>query len=484
MKPLDDLLPEEQDPQYEELITLLQQANHSATLVDLTRRAQTLARVRARLVHTDLKASFNGSLPVAAGGGLASPPGKPEVRTGTQRPGRQFVRLLNALAAVLVVGALVGAMLLLLASHRPAPARPTPEVIAEKGCIATSKTPLANSYYLSAVAALSRNDIWVVGGFFDPPRNPHALLEHWNGSQWCVHADPYPINGIPAMQSVNIQAVAAASTNDVWIVGDVEGEGIAPGGRILIEHWNGSRWSVVPSPAIGSGGRLTAVAAISHNDAWAIGYYALDIGGDERTLIEHWNGKQWSIVPNPFPSSFIDFRAMTALSANDMWAVGTFNSGTLVAHWNGQRWSIVPSPNPGKAQNALWGVTALSASDVWAVGSFSNSTQGQVPDKSLTMHWNGSRWSVVPSPSPNKIGNDLTGVTARSANDVWAVGTPYNTLVEHWDGSHWSVVRSNSTYGPTLAAVAFVPHSNAVISVGVDLLLYFRDPDGASLVNP
>ena len=484
MKPLDDLLPEERDPQYEELITLLQQANHSPLLVDPTQQAQTLSRVRARLMQTGLKASFTEAMPVAAGGGLASPPSKPEAPTGRQRPGKQFVRLLNALAAVLIVGALVGAMLLLLASHRREPGKPGVAGISEKGCISTSKTAFAHDYYLSAVTALSRNDIWVVGGFFDPPRDPHALLEHWNGSQWCIRPDPYQLTGEAGTQSASLRAVAAASTNDVWAVGDVEGEGEGPTGHILIEHWNGSRWSVVPSPTIGTGGRLTGVAAISPSDAWAVGYYTPGIGPDERTLIEHWNGKQWSIIPNPFPLPFIDFQGMTALSANDVWAVGALNNGTLIVHWNGKQWSIVPSPNPGKSRNELWGVTALSASDMWAVGGFSNSPQGQIPDKSLTLHWNGSRWSVISSPSPNTIGNDLTSVTARSANDVWAVGTPYNMLLEHWDGSRWSVISRNSNYGPTLAAVALVPHSNTIVAVGVGSLLYFKDPDGESLSKP
>jgi Putative zinc-finger len=374
---------------------------------------------------------------------------------------------IQALAAVLVVGALVGTLLLLLAS-------PHKELggIAEKGCIFTSRAGFVNEYYLSAVTALAKNDIWVVGSFSVPARDPHALLEHWNGSQWCIRPDPYPIT---ARGSVNLRAVAAASTNDVWAVGSVDD---VPGRHTLIEHWNGSRWSVVPGPASGAGSSLASVTVISANDAWAVG----------DGLTEHWNGTRWSIVPSPHPELGSTLASVTAISANDVWAVGEFTNGTwvqtLTEHWNGSRWSIVPSPNPGTSRNELWGVTALSASDIWAVGGFSNSTQGQDVDKSLTLHWNGSQWSIVSSPSPNTIGNDLTSVTARSANDVWAVGTPYNILIEHWDGSRWSVIRRNATYGPTLATVALVPHSNTVVAVGVGSLLYFKDPAGESLSKP
>jgi hypothetical protein len=192
MKLPDDLLPEEQDPQYEELITLLQQANLNPMLVDPTERAQILSRARVRLFQTDPEASFTEAMPLPADGGLGSPPSKPEAQTGTQRPSRQFVRLLNALAAVLIVGALVGAMLLLLASHRRAPEAGG---IAEKGCIFTSTTGFVHEYNLSAVTALSRNDIWVVGGYYVPARDPHALIEHWNGSQWCIRPEPDYRNG-------------------------------------------------------------------------------------------------------------------------------------------------------------------------------------------------------------------------------------------------------------------------------------------------
>src|SRR5260221_617850 len=278
MQPFDDMLPEERAPQYKELITLLQQAYHSPMPVVTTKQAQILSRVQARLMETDPGTSLTEDMPLPANERPGSPLSKPEAQTGTRRPGRQFVRLLNALAAVLIVGALVGAMLLLLASHRSEPGAGS---VAERGCTFTSTTGFVHEYNLSAVTALSRNDIWVVGSFFDPPRDPHALLEHWNGSQWCIRSDPYQITGMAGMESVDLNAIAADSTNDVWAVGGVSGGG--PAGHVLIEHWNGSRWSVVPSPTIGTGGRLWGVAAISPTDAWAVGYYSADIHISART---------------------------------------------------------------------------------------------------------------------------------------------------------------------------------------------------------
>ena len=66
----------------------------------------------------------------------------------------------------------------------------------------------------------------------------------------------------------------------------------------------------------------------------------------------------------------------------------------------------------------LSAVAAVSASDVWAVG-HADSNSGSA---SLTLHWDGSVWRHVPSPSPGSAGNNLSGVAAVSANDIWAVG--------------------------------------------------------------
>jgi hypothetical protein len=38
------------------------------------------------------------------------------------------------------------------------------------------------------------------------------------------------------------------------------------------------------------------------------------------------------------------------------------------------------------------------------------------------MHWDGTSWKIVTSPQPDASLDILTGVTAISTNDVWAVG--------------------------------------------------------------
>src|SRR5207302_5510463 len=102
--------------------------------------------------------------------------------------------------------------------------------------------------------------------------------------------------------------------------------------------------------------------------------------------------------------------------------------------------------SPGKMYNTLNVLTAVSPTNVWAVG-FYASTSGVT--QTLVEHWNGKLWSVVKSPSPASVNNELYSVAAVSASNVWAVGfsttnTTDHTLIEHWNGSRWSVVKSPS----------------------------------------
>src|SRR5688500_7471377 len=96
--------------------------------------------------------------------------------------------------------------------------------------------------------------------------------------------------------------------------------------------------------------------------------------GSTVALMLHWDGTQWSRVILPDPGPGAELQAITAGSATDVWAVGRYHEDlsqprrTLTMHWDGVQWSIVPSPNNGQYHNGLNAITAISGSDVWAVG--------------------------------------------------------------------------------------------------------------------
>jgi hypothetical protein len=300
---------------------------------------------------------------------------------------------------------------------------------------------------MSGVDATSSTDAWAVGNLLhQSDQKGHTLIEHHDGVSWSVVASP---DGPNAVQS-SLGGVTARAAADAWAVGTF----IKPNNliRTLIEHWDGATWTRVKSPNAGqpAGGSLSGVAALAPDDVWAVGGYGQ--GAPGRTLVEHWDGTSWSVVPSPnkgpFPNSL---SAVAAVAADDVWAVGTwftkaFVDRTLILHWDGSAWHRVTSPNVGAAENNLTSVAAVATDDVWAVGFRGVHT--------LTMHWDGTSWSVVSSPTPGGSA-DLAGVAVVATDDVWAVGgrvdqqaNAVRTLVEHWDGTSWTVVASENK-GPS-----------------------------------
>jgi len=327
----------------------------------------------------------------------------------------------------------------------------------------------SNNNFVSALAAISTNDVWATGYFTIPgTHTDNGLIEHWNGSRWSLVPNPNP-----GTRSYFIKAVSAVSPNDVWAVGfSKDQNGNNP--KTLTEHWDGSQWSIIPSPNVGTDSFLLGDVAISSSNVWAVGLGIRSSGGS--ALIEHWNGTKWSLVSSPnVGSPFYSLGEARAISANDIWAVGSASDTrnvfhTLVEHWDGTQWNIVRSPNVGSNNNFLNSVTTVSVNDVWAVGTSTNNSH---INKTLIEHWDGTRWSVVPSPNGGSSNNFLGEVSAASANDIWTVGAYNNTnnvsltLIEHWNGSKWSIVPSpNFDLGNNYLTGLTVVSTNDVWAVG------------------
>lgn len=347
-----------------------------------------------------------------------------------------------------------------------------------KGWNAVTSPPVGQEGRLSGVAALSASDAWAVGQFHGTDSLPRTLAEHWNGSAWSVVTSPSPGQG-----SNELVAAAMLSASDVWAVGDQYNPPSPALSQPLIEHWDGASWSVVPVSPPGDGASLAGVAGTSANDIWAVGLQTR-VGGSGQAdttqpLIEHWNGTAWTVVPGATlpPASYGGpttgwLNAVVALSANNAWAVGTASGRSLIEHWDGAHWVIVPDAgNTGGGGLGFSGIAAVSASDIWAVGSGALTTSGGCGEGGgiLLEHWDGSRWSDVAPAATSRPGYDssLTSVAAVAAHDVWAVGSErgYRTgksgadvpLIEHWDGTRWSVVTgptANTTQGLTGVAAA------------------------------
>ena len=265
----------------------------------------------------------------------------------------------------------------------------------------------------------------------------------------------------------------ALSSNSAWAVGRAD-TGTVPTSRPVIERWNGTRWSISPSPLPPGGGELRDVDATSAANAWAVGFTASSTGYD--TLIERWNGTSWRIVPSPSVSAQNYLVGVKSLGANQVWAIGSHNVpgslafSTLTMRWNGSSWNVVPSPDTPAFENHLNAIDGTSPNDVWAVGHSQNGEYGV--KEPLVLHWDGSAWSITRVPTA--LDASLEGVVALASDDVWAVGSTFSLaqfwhvpFALHWDGESWSnvAVPSPTAQGGRLFGVTALS-STRVYAVG------------------
>lgn len=383
---------------------------------------------------------------------------------------RRLGPFFQSLAAVLFVSLLVGSFLALWN---------TPRLITRTASGSVKHWQTVPSPHLSArenhlfgVSAITTNDAWAVGTSIDGS-HIKTLIEHWDGQQWDVVVSPNPgVNTI-------LLGVAALAPDDVWAVGDLTTASNKAASTVLIEHWNGEQWSGVQAPTPGSGTSfLSKIVAISATNVWAVG--STSRAGGNKTLIEHWDGNVWSVVSSPSPASTSTFlRGITAISANDIWAVGytmptPFSHRAFLEHWDGKIWSIVNIPTLKTIESQLFGVSAISPNDVWAVGTSSNaSANAPLRPQPLIEHWDGKQWS--PSLLPPGLGENFWGVQALASHDVWAVGATNGTdggspgFFAHWDGKQWNAVQAASAGSQcqnNLDDIASIPHSGSLWSVG------------------
>src|SRR5207244_12379393 len=102
---------------------------------------------------------------------------------------------------------------------------------------------------------------------------------HWNDTQWSIIPN---IN--PGSSPSIFYSVGAISTNDVWAVG-MTSYATVP----LLEHWDGSQWTLFDAPLFAPGGSLFGVAGRSQDDVWAVGSYQ-SLHGAPMPLSVHWSG--------------------------------------------------------------------------------------------------------------------------------------------------------------------------------------------------
>jgi hypothetical protein len=386
---------------------------------------------------------------------------------GSARPIRALIALPLAAFALIAPTAAMAAQPSGAQSETVTEPQPSAPAVCGEFTHVRSPAP-GDSSVLNAVSADSASTAWAVGDWYDAGADVyHTMVLRRNGGRWGVVASEDPGNSRSALQGLT-----SIPGGDAWAVGFSQDAGL--GFETLIERPAGDHWEAVASPSPGDQESvLWSVASPANGDAWAVGYQQ-DAGGPRRTLIEHWNGTRWKVVPSPSLGTDDNLLyGVAAVAPNDVWAVGVYSVPwfkTLVLHWNGSKWKVVNSPNVGDGNNFLYSVASLGDGHLIAVGS----SLTDAGTATLAMRWDGSTWTVLTTPSPDQGFDELLSVAAAGPDEVWAVGhrqgtvRPFRTLAEHWNGTRWKVANSEnrSTQANQFFGVAVAPGTANAWAVG------------------
>ena len=345
--------------------------------------------------------------------------------------------------------------------------------------VVTSPLPAgATSGELTGVSCATATTCFAVGDYHGG--SFRTLVVRRNTKAWSVVASPNPKGAI----SSRFYGVSCPTAATCFAVGQSAGNAFA-------ERWNGKAWATVatPKPSGTTGSGLNGVSCPSATSCFAVGQFK-DASGPQKTLIEHWNGSSWTVVGHPkltggnrylFAVSCASSTSCVAVGKHSVTGGGELScepeldcsATTLVEQWNGKHWTVLASPNgPFPAfQSTLTGVSCASATSCIAVGTASpRGTWGTM----LTERWNGKQWSIVAAAVPTGVtGSELFGVSCTSPTSCFAAGayqTPSGgrTIVERYNGASWSIANRPNVSG-TLVGVSCTSATSCVAVGGTSI---------------
>jgi hypothetical protein len=312
----------------------------------------------------------------------------------------------------------------------------------------TQSTPLSSSNDesgFSDVACTATNACTAVGSYHDPVDGNRALGEVWT-LRWQETYNPSPTGSIGA----GLDGVSCVSAKFCMAVGNFQ---TSSNFQSLAQSWDGSFWTsqATPQPTISY---LNGVKCTSTTACVAVGDYLN--GSTPVSLSENWDGSGWHMktTPNPTGSGESILTSVDCSASNACTAVGFYkkangNQLSLAERWDGSAWSIEPTPNPSGTTIELGSISCASSSSCMAVG------YSLTPNYTMfAERWNGTTWTLQTLPVPaGSTATYLAGVACTSGSSCVAVGNYDKSvsvpMVEAWNGSKWSLQAVQTPSGST-----------------------------------
>ena len=321
---------------------------------------------------------------------------------------------------------------------------------------ASPNTSSAEDNVLESVSCVSESWCVAVGSYDNG--TAQTLILGWNGSSWSIQPSP----NVSATETSELYSVSCLSASSCVAVGDhFDGNYL----QTLVQTWDGSTWSIQTSANTSTTetNYLFSVSCLSASLCVAVG--AFMTGGVNQPMAQIWNGSNWTIQVVP-SSSLTENSFLEGVScASTSWCVAvgaeTINNQaahqTMIQVWDGSNWSIQTSPNSSLTEdNYLWSVSCVSVSSCVAVGVYyvGNNT------RTLVEVGDGSTWTIQSSPSPEPTDNNrLESVSCAADWNCVAVGSYrpsyYQTLVLSLTGPAPPTTTTTSAVGTDPVAPAF-----------------------------
>jgi hypothetical protein len=353
----------------------------------------------------------------------------------------------------------------------------------------TPNVPGANDTSLNAVDCTAANSCMAVGNALFPagfklPTPSATVAERWDGTSWQIVPTPNP----PGATFSTLNGVSCPRQNVCFAVGSWRTDpqvpiGLGPPGipRPFVELWNGTGWSIQPSPDV-AWSSLDAVSCSGLLACTAVGNVYDPSSGDTRPLAERWDGS-WRVQSTPDPTGSQDDelvavscpvrRTCTAVgNAITFLTSGGTSSSPLVERWFGRvnSWGQQSAPKPAGA--GFTGLAGVSCPDVrvcFAVGKFGVPSPN-VGSATLAERRLGSSWAIMPTPNPGPYQSslgpafdaELNAVSCPGRQACRAIGfgqglpgdfgtSDFGAIDDRFDGASWQQALIRAPGIPTVA---------------------------------
>ncbi|HSX09689.1 MAG TPA: hypothetical protein VLF93_06040 [Candidatus Saccharimonadales bacterium] len=296
---------------------------------------------------------------------------------------------------------------------------------------------------INAISSSSPTNVWEAGFESGSPSVP--VTYNYNGSSWTKY---YP-HSFASANPNTLTGITSDNSGNAWTVGYYTS---FPAEQANAYEWSGSSWTHVTADEPSTIGNLfEGVSTDNTGDVYAVGYYN-NSGVNIAPLIEKWNGTKFAQQALSLPSgcTSVQLYGVSVFSSSDVLAVGqgscTSGNKYVIYHYDGTSWTSISGLPTSATSAILYSVKAISSTEAWAVGSKSFS-----PQQPLIMHYtSGGGWQEDTSNSFGATSISLlTSVDADSSNNVWVAGTLNgNPLTVHYNGSSWTQISTPTLSSP------------------------------------